>query len=238
MATGGARVRSRALRRGPILLLVPLYAEFSGDKEVARFEADDDGIIWDPPMLLSSWLVGHPGALNHLTLLRRRQTTVLLSDVRLARAGSYSRIVQIDSDGTPVPEPRPSAVLGVDLASLKYQARSIIERVAMWSDAGDDEGALEILGERGWPIPDQQWDAVRQAVQTRRSPKQRERILRVTAALKEKGPEEAQGLLDRLVDLNEDDRRMLQRRIRCWPHRLSTGPSRRGLARRSLRRRA
>jgi hypothetical protein len=148
-----------------------------------------------------------------------------LSDVLLAHArSSYSRIAQIDADGTPVP--RPSIVLGVDLEPLKHQAQGIIRRVGMASDAGNDEHALDIMGERGWPVPDQEWDAVRQAVEARRTPKQRERIARVTAALKEEGPDEAQVLLDRLLDLPEDDRRMLQGRIRRWPHRLDIGSSR------------
>lgn len=205
---------------------MPIYAEFSGDKEVRRFEVDEDGIIWDPPVPPAQWLVGHPDDRGIAMLRLQRRTTVLLSDLYLARyRSSYSSIVQVD----PPPPPQPTSVLGVDLVPLNQRAQSAIRKAASCSDAGDDERAMELLGESGWPVPDLQWDSARQAIQSRRTAKQRERIARVMAALKEKGPGEAQELLDRLLDLDEDDRRMLQRRIRQWPHRVARSRPRAGV---------
>ena len=164
-------------------------------------------------------LVGHPDDRGVAMLRLRRRITVLLSDLYLARYCSrYSGIMQVD----PPPPPRPASVLGVDLMPLNQRAQSAIRKAASCSDSGDDERALELLGESGWPVPDLQWESAKQAIQDRRTAKQRERIARVVAALKEKTPDEAQELLDRLLDLDGEDRRMLQRRIRQWPHRVAS----------------
>lgn len=196
---------------------MPLYAEFAGDEERFRFEVDEDGIIWNPPIAVSSWLVGHP---TQQPLLLRRKKTVLLADVQLAHyRSSYSYVARINEDGSQIRD-SDSVVLGVELTCLSSGAARVVRQVGTLSDNARDEKALEELGERGSPVPEREWDLLRTAIAGRRTPQQRERIERVLSALGEGGPEQAQPLLDRLLDLKEDDRAMLQRRIRQWPHRI------------------
>lgn len=197
---------------------MPLYAQFAGDEERFRFDVDEDGIIWNPPIPVSTWLVGYPVGLPLLRLRGKR--TVLLRDVLLAHyRSSYTRVVRINDDGTPVRDDDP-VVLGVDVGVLPSQAVRVVRQVGQLSDNARDAQALEKLGDRGWPVPEHQWDQLRAALEARRTTKQRERIERVLLALREDGPDEAQTLLERLLDLNGDDRAMLQRRIRQWPHRI------------------
>lgn len=210
---------------------MPLYAAYSmwdtePRKESYRFEADEYGIIFDPPIPPGQWLMGHPMLMLIGSVLPRRG--VLLSDVILAN--SKTVFVEIDEDGSPIPkdvQPPVDVVLGLPRKVAFRHSSGYLRNAQLHAEWGNSEEAFKSLEKAWWLTPEDRATARRAltAILDRRTTKQLERFLRLRALVQDNKLAEAQALLDRTLNLSDEDRALVQRLIKTRPYAVRKRPA-------------